>query len=158
MKYILSTMTSAVSYCFYIEAKDEGSLPTVRKRVTIHGGKGLPSLTSGLGEVSKDDTGSPLWTPNGVITPVSDEAYEELKNHEVFIRHLDKKYIKVVNEDISRNNRAIDKEVSSMAEYDKSALLTPATAKERLAGVMPRASTGDADDSEDFGKPVRIKG
>ena len=66
-KYVLSTMTNSVSYAIW---GNVGDLPVMRQKVTIKGGAGLPSISSGFGEVSKDGEGSPLWTADGVITPI----------------------------------------------------------------------------------------
>ncbi len=123
-KYVLSTMTNAVSYAFF---NDVGGLPVIRDKVTIKGGAGLPSLTAGFGEVSKDDEGSPMWTPDGVVTPLSDERYDLVKDHPLFKKHIDKGVLKVINHDITGNHKEVQKQTRSMEKKDGFAQLNPAT-------------------------------
>lgn len=123
-QYILSTMTNSVSYANWGKA---GDLPVMRNKVTIKGGTGLPSISSGFGEVSKDGEGTPLWTADGVITPISDEQYDLIKDHKLFKQHIEKGFIKVLKQDISGNHKAVKHEVASMERRDGFAQLTPAT-------------------------------
>ena len=153
-KYILSTMTSGVNYAVYGESV-EGGLPVIRKSILINGGKGLPSLTGGFGEMSKDDQGHPMWTPDGVVTAVSEENYELLKVHPLFMKHLDGGYLKVINHDILGNHKAVQREVRGMVESDNSSQLTPSNAKQRVAGMVPKTTVGN---EESEGSPIRIKG
>lgn len=141
-KYILSTMTGAVSYAFYnyvgnADSKGAGLLPVIRKKITIFGGAGIPSNRSGFGEMSNDAEGQPMWTASGIITPVSEEDYEVLKDHELFRKHVDGGYLKVINEDIRGNHKAVQKQVRSMEEKDTSAQLTPQTIKSRVKVKTP---------------------
>lgn len=127
--YVISTMTAAVSYCFY--DKVDG-MPIVRDKVTIHGGAGIPSLRSGFGEASKDSEGHPLWTAEGIVTTLSDERYEKVKDHNLFKKHLERGYLKVVKQDIAGNHKAVKEVVRDMTARDGFAQLTPSTAKQRL--------------------------
>lgn len=124
MKYILSTMTNSVSYAFY---RNVGDLPVMRDKITIKGGTGLPSIRSGFGEVSKDGEGTPLWTANGIITPIEDGRYEQLKDHPIFLKHLEQGFVKVLERDISENHREVTKQVATMEKRDGFAQLNPST-------------------------------
>lgn len=126
-KYIISTMTNSVSYANWGFA---GDLPVIRSKVTIKGGANLPSLTSGFGEVSKDGEGAPLWTPNGMITPISDEQYETIKDHKLFKQHIEKGLLKVIEKDLTGNHKAIKNITLDMTARDGYAQLTPGTIKQ----------------------------
>lgn len=144
--YVLSTMSSAIGYCFYDQpnrnttptAKNpvSGDIPVLRKKIRIHGGAGLPSLRSGFGDMEQDAEGKPLWTADGMVTPISDADYELLKDHHVFKKHLEKGLVKVINRDISDNYRAVKKEAAGMSS-DPFALLNKDTLakKVKLANV-----------------------
>lgn len=118
MKYVLSVMANAVSYCFYTTPQP-GVVPAVRKKVRIEGGTGIPSVGSGIGHREADvATGVPLWTADGVVTPIKDEDYAELVDHKVFKSHLESGMIKVINSDISANHSAISKTAQHMGSDD----------------------------------------
>jgi len=156
--YVLSTMTGDVAYTFYSGDAGKGDLPSERKRIYIRGGAGLPSLTSGVGEMSKDDAGHPLWTSEGVVTPITDAAYAELKDHRIFKQHIDNGHIKVLNSDIADSAKAIAKEVRNMEARDASAQLTEATVGNKIKSKMPKVSTGKGDDEEiNFAAMPKIK-
>ena len=127
-KYILSTMTNSVAYTYYHTID---GLPTPTKKVLIHGGATLPSTVSGVGDRTNDEQGRPIWTAAGVVTPISDEAYEGLKDHHVFKRHMEAGYLQVVNHDISGSNREIDKRAATM-DADGMRQLTPGTLKSKV--------------------------
>lgn len=128
MKYILSTMTSNVSYTLYNMI---GDLPVARKKIRVYGGAGLPSASSGIGDLSRDKDGKPLWTPSGVITSVSDEDAEILEKHPVFKKHYDAGYIKFVQGDISHSTREMDKATNRM-NRDGFQQLTKSTINSRV--------------------------
>lgn len=117
MKYLLSTMANAVAYTFYGEA-EKGALPAVKKKITVAGGAGIPSLSLGFGEMTKDQGGTPLWTPSGRVTPISEADLELLQTHHVFKRHLDASLIEIVGNDISGNHKAVSKIAAHMADDD----------------------------------------
>lgn len=157
MKYVLSTMTGGVCYAFY-ENGPAGGLPIERKSIRISGGAHLPNSTSPFGELSNDPQGSPMWTPAGVVTPVRDEDYEELKNHRLFQQHMKNGFLKIVDYDITDNHKAVAKEAKSLETADNSTQLTPTTAKKVLGKTAPKVRIGDAND-EDLDLPkARIKG
>lgn len=128
--YVLSTMTNSVSYAFWGMA---GDLPVMRHKILIKGGAGLPSINSGFGEVAKDTDGIPLWTAEGIITPVSDANYEQLKDHPIFKKNLEKGYLKVLDKDITGNHREVKRQAASMERRDDFAQLTPETLKKHTA-------------------------
>lgn len=137
-KYIVSKMSMPVNYTFYTEVKinentkgGAGPLPNIRKQILIRGGAGLASNTSGFGEMSRGDDGSPIWTPEGVVTAVSDADFEILKDHHVFKQHLEAGLLRVVNHDITGNHRAVVKETAGM-EKDPFAPLTRYDAEKRI--------------------------
>ena len=127
--YILSTMTNSVSYANWGHA---GDLPVIRNKVTIKGGTGLPSISSGFGEVSKDGEGTPLWTADGVITPITDAQYELIKDHKLFKQHIEKGHIKVLEKDITGNHKAVKSAASNMQRRDGFSQLTPETLKNHV--------------------------
>lgn len=115
MKYILSTMANAVAYTFYCEA-EKGSLPSVKRKIIVAGGAGIPSLSLGFGEMTKDSVGTPLWTPSGRVTPIKEEDLELLMNHHVFKRHLEANLVEIVGNDITDNHKAVSKIAAHMAD------------------------------------------
>lgn len=125
--YVLSTMTNSVSYAFWGQV---GDLPVMRQKILVKGGAGLPSINSGFGEVSKDTDGIPMWTADGIITPISDKDYEILKDHPLFKKHIESGCIKVLDRDITGNHREVKRQAGSMEKRDSFAQLTPATLKE----------------------------
>ena len=110
-RYILSTMTAGVNYTTY---RNVGGLPVVVRKVLIYGGAGIPSEKSGFGEVVANAEGKPIWTADGIVTPVSEEDYLLLKDHKVFQKHMDKGYLKVINADIRGNHKQIQKYAGDM--------------------------------------------
>ncbi len=141
-QYVISTMTNSVNYRIY---KTVGDLPTPVKSVRIHGGTGLPSLRSGFGEMSRDEEGVPMWTADGIVTPVSDEDYEVLKDHWLFKKHLEGGYVKVLNRDITENHKEVKKQVATMERRDEFAQLTPATLGQKLKVTTGGSNKMEAD-------------
>lgn len=125
-KYVLSTATNSVSYAFY---EMTGDLPVIRDKITIKGGAGIPSIRSGFGEMNQDSEGVPMWTADGVVTPVSDARYEMLKDHPIFKKHLDKGLVKVINSDITGNHKAVREHARDMTKRDGFAQMTPESLK-----------------------------
>jgi hypothetical protein len=112
-KYILSTMTSPIAYTFY---QQTGDLPVERHKVLIAGGRGIPSHRSGFGEQSSGENGIPMWTAEGMVTPVSDSDLEQLESHHVFKKHLEQGLVRVLGTDIRGNHKAVMKEAKTMEE------------------------------------------
>lgn len=80
MPYITSTMSASVNYATY--GKTAGGLPVVTKEIVIEGGANVMNKKL-------------LATPNGVVTKITDEEYEILKNHPLFQLHEKNGFIKV---------------------------------------------------------------
>lgn len=139
--FVISTMTNSVSYRFY---KNVGDLPVVQDSITIRGGAGLPSLKSGFGEMGADGEGAPLWTAEGMVTPLSDARYDILKDHKLFKDHLEGGHVKVVNADLTGNHAQVKKEIRSMAPRDNFAQLTPATVGQKIKVKTARELEPDA--------------
>lgn len=115
MKYILSVMASPVSYTIYKNV-EPGSVPPVMKKIRIEGGAGIPSSRRSFGHAAQDvSTGIPLWTPDGVVTAVSDADFALLEAHKVFKKHLEADLVKVLNSDITSNHGAVEKIAKNMA-------------------------------------------
>jgi hypothetical protein len=120
MKYILSTMTTSVTYPVVIEwagskdMKNGGPIPLVRKKVTLRGGAGLRSTKSGFGERSEDYDGHPIWTAKGFVTPVSDENYELLKEQPIFKQHLKAGLVEIVGADVQHDHGKVAKIAAGM--------------------------------------------
>jgi hypothetical protein len=133
-KYIVSTMTNAVSYTIFSKIRDKiGDLPTIKKKITIWGGAGIPSNKSGFGDLAQDKVQeTPLWTAQGIVTPVSDENFEILKEHWLFKKHLDAGRVRVVNEDLRGNHKAVKKVVTNMEKSDRFAQLNKDTLKMKV--------------------------
>lgn len=134
-RYILSTMTSGVNYTTY---RTVGGVPVVLKKVLIHGGAGIPSAKSGFGEVIANDEGQPIWTADGIVTPISEEDYLHLKDHPVFQKHMDKGYLKVINADIRGNHKQVQKYAGDM-KRDGFAQLNKDNIKSRVKVTVPKA-------------------
>lgn len=138
-KYILSTMTSSVSYGFYKMVGEAnkttgGPLPEERRqKITIRGGAGLPSDRSGIGEMVTNGEGRPIWTAAGFVTPVSDEDYEELKEHPIFKKHVEANLVRVLNSEINNaNHTKIAKEARSMEQTTHLQQMNPSRLKQRV--------------------------
>lgn len=144
-KYVLSTMTNTVNYAFWSDIKKGQDVPVMRDKITIHGGTGLPSLKGGFGEMVKDGEGTPMWVPEGVVTPISDERYDKLKEHPLFKKHLDGGYVKVVNQDITGNHKAVVREVASMERRDGFAQLNAKTLKNHVKSIKISTESIDSD-------------
>lgn len=138
--YILSKMSHGVSYRFY---KDVSGLPIVTNVVTIHGGADLPSEKSGFGDMMTTEDGRPIWTADGVVTAIPDSAYEYLKDHTLFKKHVENNHLKIVNHDISQNYKEI-KKLSSDMETDGRGQLD----KKKLQTKVKASTVKKADDED----------
>lgn len=102
-QYVLSVMTSSVSYTFFHHPTPDN--PVERAKITIRGGASLPSTKSGFGERTEDHEGTPLWTADGVVTPISEEQYAMLKEHPIFIKHEKAGLVKFVGATLTDNHK-----------------------------------------------------
>ena len=130
-KYVFSTLTANQKYPIWAKVPGR-DLPVQKSYVLIRGGANLPSKT--------------LVTPQGVMTPIIDEQYEQLKQSSGFKKHLANGFLSVEDKPYD-----IDKVVSDLEEKDTSA---PMTAKDfENAGqkppttAAPNADEHDADNS-----------
>lgn len=140
-KYILSTMTSSVAYTTYDKA---GDLPVERDKVYIAGGRGIASVRSGFGEQTNNSQGQPMWTAQGMVTPVTDAQLEILEKHPVFIKHQARGLVRILDKDLRGNHKAVAKEAASM-ETDDFAPMT----RERLS-VKVKVSTAALRQEDEF--------
>ena len=62
-----------------------------------------------------------MFTPRGVVTILSDEEFDVLKDNNAFKRHVEAGHIT-----FDKKSVAVEKKVKDMAEKDGSAPLTPA--------------------------------
>ncbi len=155
--YILSTMSMPISYCFYENVNRNanaatqrnpvtGDVPLCKKKINIHGGAGIPSLRSGFGEMSRSHDGQPLWTADGVVTPISEADYELLKENPVFQKHERQGRVKVLKRDVTENHKAVAKEAAGMSK-DPFGLMT-ADKLEKIMKRKVKAGTGPFGDDE----------
>ncbi|QDH45953.1 hypothetical protein Pa193_043 [Pseudomonas virus Pa193] len=110
--YIVSAMTQSVSYNAYDTS--DPSNPRLQRKILIRGRAGIASETSGFGDMISDAAGRPIWTPQGDCTAVSDSDFELLQANKIFMRHMDKGYLRVVKTDITSDHQRISKETRTM--------------------------------------------
>jgi hypothetical protein len=132
-------MSAGVNYAIY---RDVGGLPVIQHKILVQGGAGLASLRSGFGEQGQTADGRPIWTADGVVTPISDEDWEILKNHPVFIKHQQKGLVKELNKDLRGNHREVQKHAASM-EVDGFRPLTKDTIAKNLKVTTATMRTED---------------
>ncbi|MDE2100259.1 MAG: hypothetical protein KGL39_23615 [Patescibacteria group bacterium] len=127
--HIYSTLANTQHYTMYDRSKDKNQLPRVKAQIMVHGGANVSNKQ--------------FVTPKGVMTTVSDEEYELLKDNHVFKQHVANGHIQVESRKYS-----LDKVVKDMTEKDKSAPLTPDDYSKRIPVVpgsdndmRPKAST-----------------
>ena len=106
--YIVSSMTQSVSYNAYDTS--DPSNPRLQRKILIRGRAGIASETSGFGDMISDEAGRPIWTPQGDCTAVSDSDFELLQANKIFMRHMEKGYLRVVKTDITSDHQRISKE------------------------------------------------
>jgi hypothetical protein len=138
MKYILSKMTNSVSYRNYKYVGDRNAtsnqslLPIPSDTVIIKGGADRPSQRGGFGDAETDMSGNILWTPRGVVTALSDEDYDRVKEHWLFKKHMDDGYLAILDEDISNNHKKVSRIAEDMAGQDPGAQLTKDTIAQKI--------------------------
>jgi hypothetical protein len=142
--YIVSTMSESVSYRTYSfignahETKNQSLLPVPHPDpVIIRGGANKPSLKGGFGDANEDINGNILWTPKGVVTKLSAEDYERVKDHWLFQKHLKGGYLSVLERDVSGNHKAVSRVASDMTEQDPSKQLTKETVAQKIKVKVP---------------------
>lgn len=147
--YVVSTMTNHIKYCRYNYIGDDaskgGKLPILQDYVLVRGGAGLPSIKSGFGNMTTDEEGVPMWTADGVVTPLSDEQYDILKGHWLFQKHKKEGLIRVLEKDIMGNHKAVSDLVrSEMKPHDDHAQMNKERFKMKIK-VTTKRMTVDPD-------------
>ena len=104
--YVISTLSSGVDYCFYKTAANGSQI--IDRTISLNGGANVVNYRT-------------LLTPKGIVSSITDEEYELLKEHPVFKIHLQNGFVKVVK----KSPADVDKAVVDLAPEDKSSPLTP---------------------------------
>lgn len=117
--YILSTATNDNEFPVYGKAQP-GRAPTVSGSVIIRGKAGLPNKH--------------LWTPRGVVTPVTDEQLDQLRASKVFARMEAGGWFTVQHLD----PRDADRAAADQAEGDGSKLLTAEELDKKGKAAKPK--------------------
>lgn len=103
MNYVISTMSDSVTYVQYGKSADGTPLP--QKSVTINGGANVQDKH--------------LFTPEGVITSVTDEELKILEAHPVFNKHKQGGYVKVTKQNkLAISDMEKKDEASQLVEED----------------------------------------
>jgi hypothetical protein len=141
--YVVSTMANAVSYNFH---KTIDNVPRITDRIILRGGAGLPSQTSGFGDIAQNAANEmPMWTPQGMVTPIRRDRFNKLKDHWLFKKHLERGYVVVRDEDITQNYAAIKQVVTGMETDDPMAPLNQARfarlVKSKMKGLTSQLTT-----------------
>lgn len=143
-KYILSTATCSQRFVDYHLGKN-GGVHSVIREVLVKGGANSPSATSGFGDLGNTEGGQPLWTPQGVLTTVSDEDAEFLSKHEGFQNAVKRGFYTVMDSNPGDSHSNLKKIVESdMVKKDNSAPLN----KETLKGVVKVTTSLKVDDED----------
>ncbi len=110
MPYVISTMGQPTDYAFYKRFEDgRGIRNQLERTIHVAGGQGVMEPKA-------------LITPeNGVVTEISDEEAELLKNHPVFKMHEASGNVRIVSHKLNVE-RTVEKH---MAHDDDSSQLTP---------------------------------
>jgi hypothetical protein len=144
--HILSKMTDSVKYNTYnfIGNKSDNTkqnlLPISRNDgVLIRGGAGRPSQKIGFGDRAQDPNGNVLWTPAGVVTTITDQEYDRLKDHWLFKKHLENGVLEVVTSDVVDNHKKV-KLIAEDMPRDGAALLSSDVLAEKLKVKIPLLS------------------
>ena len=103
-KYIISKMAANVNYAIY--TKGARGINEVKQVITIRGGADVIDKKT-------------LVTPEGVLTPVTDDEFAKLQDNLIFLRHLERGVLKVCT-----NERNAEKSSVELTK-DDSAQLTP---------------------------------
>lgn len=119
--YIFSTLTASQKYPIWVRTKGH-DIPRIDSYVLVHGGANLPSKV--------------LVTPRGVMTTISDEEYDRLKDSPGFKQHVENGFLTVEDKPHDPDNVA-----GEMQPKDTSAPTVPEDFEK--AGQKP-PTTGDA--------------
>ena len=107
MAYVISKMGAGVDYTGYRKIVDGKNIRLAQEwKISIKGGNGVMERHT-------------LVTPDGVITQITDEQAELLKNNELFKKHERRGYIRIVG-----SASAAEKVGKEIEKEDNSAQLT----------------------------------
>lgn len=104
MHYVISKLSSGVDYVTYRKTPDGQAIPI--GKVTIKGGSDVADRKT-------------LVAPEGVITEISDDQAEALKENSIFVEQMESGYLKLVK----TNPVSLEKAVNGLKK-DKGAALT----------------------------------
>lgn len=104
--YIYSTLTASTAYPSYINPENGIPRAAPGKTVVIKGGANVADKH--------------VVTPRGVVTILTEEQYNSIKDHRVFKKHVEGGFIKVENRKADPETVAAD-----MTGRDQSAPLVP---------------------------------
>lgn len=104
--FIVSRASQDNEYVFW--GSTANGMRTVKKSILIKGGANVMDKTT-------------MTTPNGVVTEISDEDWEALKEHSAFKRHMERGFVEVMQEE----KKARESSKKKSTKKDGSAQLTP---------------------------------
>lgn len=159
--YILSSMANSVTYRTYRMVgavnpdQKQGPLPVAEPNpITIRGGADRPSQKLGFGDQSEDINGNVIWTARGVVTRLTQEQYDKVKAHPLFVKHMEGGYLAVIDYNTADNHKKVSRKVEEMREnaqqktgnenagMDKSKPLTKETIGQRINVKTPQKNIG----------------
>jgi hypothetical protein len=142
-KFVLSTATCNQRFVFYRQGQN-GGVNVVEHSILIKGGANSPSLTSGFGELTNTEDGKPLWTPQGVVTKISDADAELLEGHIGFQAAVKRGFYKIIDEDFGDSHKKVADAVGDdMTKRDGSAPLNSETLKSEVKVTTKLAKNED---------------
>lgn len=117
MPYVLSKLANDQCYTKYVKGADNFNQAVAS--VTIKGGAGVANKKT-------------LMTPQGVVTKITDEQYELLKENKEFQNHLERGFLNVfaINPDVEKKSEKMSKDKSSQLtskDFEEQGLKAPET-------------------------------
>jgi len=132
MKYVISTSSVSTKFIEYHPCV-AGGIQTPKRHVIVHGGANIASVKSAYGEMGADDQGIPMWTPQGVVTSITDEQAKFLASHDVFKAGVVGGFYKILDTDPGQDHKKVKAlAAADMTARDGSAPLTADTLKSRV--------------------------
>lgn len=139
-QYILSTLTNSLIFVKYAPVQlDSKGVPTgaprALRRIRVAGGANRPNMI-GRGEVSTDNEGVPMWTPEGVCSPVLEEDLKWLMQDPSFKQFIAMRHIKIVDTDLNSNRGEMRKVIAGeLHARDSMAPMLPDDPRNKLKGM-----------------------
>lgn len=153
MAFVLSTMTNSVNYAFWDSSKvgsdpgknGLGALPVLIGEVLIRGGANMSTSNPNniAGERSKQENGTPIWTPAGVVTEIPDELVPALEKHPTFAAHQEQGLVSISENSPGSTHKDIVRATQDMAKSDGFAPLDKAAMDANIAGKKIKVTTGN---------------